>query len=130
MTDEYSGALADANEDEFFQEELDHRIEEAQRRAELAADCRIAAHIIDEFDRHGPLALYLKARREEAVLALRELTVCNCLTEDGRMAIVLHQRTVNDYVHACEWVRERLIAARNADAKIAEIAEEYGNASE
>lgn len=99
--------------DQFYRETISN-LEDRKRLERVRTT---AAHIEVDFERSGPLALYIKSRRGEAAEALRVL-----VESDPRDAVRIAQAqsTVHEYLRACDWVEAHIEAAAEADREIRE----------
>ena len=103
---------------------FDETLGDLERKSLLERVGREAAEIEIDLAAGGPLAAYIRSRREDAKEALRVLVTTN--PKDG-VSIALAQASVNEYLRVIQW-----IAARASEAEDAEriIADEYGRNGE
>jgi hypothetical protein len=116
-----------ANPEQLLEEQLEAAVERGTERGNLESDCRIAATIIDAFDRGGPLKLYLADRREAAKNAIGNLLSLDPFNEEERVEIIRNQHAVREYVNLCHWIHGRMNDAKSAEDT---IEREFGNGSE
>lgn len=104
----------------FFEDGLS----DIQRRHALARITRVAADIQLDLESKGPLALYVKARQQEAAEALRVLVD---IDPSNAIGISQAQSTVKEFLRACEWIGGWMEQSEAADAA---IKEEFGDDKE
>lgn len=86
-------------------------------RLELESAGRLAAGIEIEIEEGGPLGVYLKTRREEAVASLKSLVE---ISPSDAVGIAAAQANINEYLRCLSWVRKSLEKGREAERIIEE----------
>lgn len=108
------------DEEAMFEDGLDF-LSEVDHRASLEGKSRIAAHITLDLQDQGPLYLYVKQRRTEAIQSLKKLVECD---PNDVAAVSQAQAAVREYRKSVEFIYGGL---REGEYVERLIREEYGD---
>lgn len=121
--DPHDEEVAIFDEEAAFEDGLDF-LSEIDHRASLEGKSRIAAHITLDLQDKGPLYLYVKQRRIEAIQSMKKLVECD---PSDVAAISTAQAAVREYRKSVDFIYGGL---REGEYVERLIKEEYGDDAE
>lgn len=119
MAEQENATIREREDAELANEDLvgDDALAELERVRELETASRVGAHIILDLQDRGPLYLYLKQRRQEAVASLLNLAA---IDPRDAVAIAQHQAVVREYLKITGWIDRGIERAKEAELIINE----------